>query len=167
MFDRCYRYASWFLTGESRNYKADKGIFDSLSPYKPFSLTGGGLRTWGLAARYGDIDLKDDALAGGRPLHGQLHPRPIFERLTCLNSLQGAILLRGYIHKDMVLHSVANGFLDPDLAHPRLDSSSQVLGCPQQQSGDPTIGQDRLRHALVLGTRWLASGREELQGRVP
>jgi phosphate-selective porin len=34
---------SWFMTGESRNYKVDKGIFDILVPQKPFSLTTGGL----------------------------------------------------------------------------------------------------------------------------
>ena len=66
VFDGYYGYASWFLTGESRNYKADKGIFDILTPDKPFSLTSGGWGAWELAARYSEIDLNDDAVSGGR-----------------------------------------------------------------------------------------------------
>lgn len=66
VFDGYYGYASWFLTGESRNYKADKGIFDILIPNKPFSLTTGGLGAWELAARYSEIDLNDDDVSGGR-----------------------------------------------------------------------------------------------------
>jgi phosphate-selective porin OprO/OprP len=57
---------SWFMTGESRNYKADKGIFDILVPQKPFSLTTGGLGAWELAVRYSEIDLNDDGVSGGR-----------------------------------------------------------------------------------------------------
>ncbi len=66
VFDGYYGYASWFLTGESRNYKADKGIFDILLPNKPFSLVSGGLGAWELAARYSEIDLNDDGVSGGR-----------------------------------------------------------------------------------------------------
>jgi len=66
VFDGYYGYASWFLTGESRNYKADKGIFDILTPNKPFSLASGGWGAWELAARYSEIDLNDDAVSGGR-----------------------------------------------------------------------------------------------------
>ena len=66
VFDGYYGYASWFLTGESRNYKADKGIFDILIPNKPFSLASGGWGAWELAARYSEIDLNDDDVSGGR-----------------------------------------------------------------------------------------------------
>ena len=66
VFDGYYGYASWFLTGESRNYKADKGIFDILIPNKPFSFASGGWGAWELAARYSEIDLNDDAVSGGR-----------------------------------------------------------------------------------------------------
>lgn len=66
VFDGYYGYASWFLTGESRNYKANKGIFDILVPNNPFSLASGGLGAWELAARYSEIDLNDDAVSGGR-----------------------------------------------------------------------------------------------------
>ena len=66
VFDGYYGYVSWFLTGESRNYKADKGIFDILVPNKPFSLTTGGLGAWELGARFSEIDLNDDGVSGGR-----------------------------------------------------------------------------------------------------
>ena len=66
VFDGYYGYASWFLTGESRNYKADRGIFDILVPNKPFSLTTGGLGAWELGARFSEIDLNDDGVSGGR-----------------------------------------------------------------------------------------------------
>ena len=66
VFDGYYGYVSWFLTGESRNYKADKGIFDILVPQKPFSLTTGGLGAWELGARFSEIDLNDDGVSGGR-----------------------------------------------------------------------------------------------------
>jgi phosphate-selective porin OprO and OprP len=66
VFDGYYGYMSWFLTGESRNYKADKGIFDILVPQKPFSLTTGGLGAWELGTRFSEIDLNDDGVLGGR-----------------------------------------------------------------------------------------------------
>ncbi len=65
LFDGYYAYASWFLTGESRNYKADKGVFDILVPKRPFSLKSGGLGAWELAARYSNIDLNDADVLGG------------------------------------------------------------------------------------------------------
>jgi phosphate-selective porin OprO/OprP len=66
VFDGYYGYMSWFMTGESRNYKADEGIFDILVPQKPFSLTTGGLGAWELGARFSEIDLNDDGVSGGR-----------------------------------------------------------------------------------------------------
>lgn len=60
-----YAYASWFLTGESRNYIANKGVFDRLVPNEPFSLKNGGTGAWEVAARMSNIDLNDEALLGG------------------------------------------------------------------------------------------------------
>lgn len=64
-FDGYYVYGSWFLTGESRNYKADKGVFDILYPEKPFRLRGGGLGAWELGLRFSSIDLSDENIDGG------------------------------------------------------------------------------------------------------
>jgi phosphate-selective porin OprO/OprP len=63
-FDGYYIYGSWFLTGESRNYKADKGVFDILQPNKPFRL-GGGWGAWEIAARFSSLDLSDRNVVGG------------------------------------------------------------------------------------------------------
>jgi phosphate-selective porin OprO/OprP len=59
-----YTYASWFLTGESRNYRPNKGIFDLIVPKKPFSLKSGGLGAWEIGVRFSGIDLSDDAING-------------------------------------------------------------------------------------------------------
>ncbi len=64
-FDGYYAYVSWFLTGESRNYKADKGIFDILAPKSPFSIKTGGFGAWELAARFSNLDLNDGTVNGG------------------------------------------------------------------------------------------------------
>jgi phosphate-selective porin OprO/OprP len=59
-----YTYASWLLTGESRRYKAAKGLFTGV---KPNGAVGeGGLGAWELAARFSRLDLSDDDIAGGR-----------------------------------------------------------------------------------------------------
>ncbi len=55
-----YAYASYFLTGESRSYKADKGAFGRV---KPHGVVGkGGMGAWEVALRYSDIDLEDNSL---------------------------------------------------------------------------------------------------------
>lgn len=64
-FNGYYGYASWFLTGESRNYKADKGVFDILQPLQPFSLKTGGWGAWEVAVRYSNLDLNDEGVRGG------------------------------------------------------------------------------------------------------
>lgn len=60
-FDGWYAFASWFLTGESRNYK--KGVFGRVTPK---SIVGkGGWGAWELAARYSKINLDDADTDGG------------------------------------------------------------------------------------------------------
>jgi phosphate-selective porin OprO and OprP len=55
--------AGWFLTGESRGYKAKSGEFDRTTPLAPVSE--GGMGAWELRARYDYIDLDDGAIDGG------------------------------------------------------------------------------------------------------
>jgi phosphate-selective porin OprO/OprP len=64
-FDGYYVYASYFLTGDTRNYKADRGVFDAIQPAKPFRLRGGGWGAWELGVRFSSIDLSDDTVNGG------------------------------------------------------------------------------------------------------
>ena len=64
-FDGYYGYVSWFLTGESRNYRPDRGVFDILQPHKPFSLKSGAWGAWELAVRYSGLDLSDETVGGG------------------------------------------------------------------------------------------------------
>jgi phosphate-selective porin OprO and OprP len=62
-FDGGYIFASWFLTGEHRNYKRKKGAFGSVKPKA--GLGEGGVGAWELAVRYSTIDLDDHALNVG------------------------------------------------------------------------------------------------------
>ena len=62
-FSGGYVLGNWFLTGESRNYKAAYGSFSPLKPKK--SLLDGGIGAWELAARYSTIDLSDSDIQGG------------------------------------------------------------------------------------------------------
>ena len=59
-FDGYYVQGSFFLTDDSRNYKAANGIFDKVKPNTPFSLAD---RTWGaweVLARFSSLDLNDE-----------------------------------------------------------------------------------------------------------
>ncbi len=60
-----YTQASYFITGESRPYKAKSGTFGRVKPKNNFSLKDGGWGAWELAARYSNIDLNDGVIAGG------------------------------------------------------------------------------------------------------
>lgn len=62
-FNGYYLQASYYLTGEHRNYKTDRGIFDRTSPLNP--VTDGGWGAWQVAARYSAIDLTDGGITGG------------------------------------------------------------------------------------------------------
>lgn len=57
-FSGGYLFASYFLTGESRNYDDKKGVFGRI---KPISDKG----AWQLAARYSTLDLTDKDIVGG------------------------------------------------------------------------------------------------------
>jgi phosphate-selective porin OprO/OprP len=60
-----YGYATYFLTGESRNYRASTGTFDRQKPNRNFDMKGG-WGAWELAGGYDHIDLNDGVINGGR-----------------------------------------------------------------------------------------------------
>jgi phosphate-selective porin OprO/OprP len=53
-----YFFVSWFLTGESRNYKTSTGAFDRIKVKQPWGKEGG-KGAWEIAARYSSLDLND------------------------------------------------------------------------------------------------------------
>jgi phosphate-selective porin OprO/OprP len=59
-----YAQASWFLTGESRNYRAEKGVFDIIRPKANFA-PGRGFGAWELAVRLSGLDLSNEDVDGG------------------------------------------------------------------------------------------------------
>lgn len=64
-FDGYYVYGSWFLTGESRNYRGDKGVFDAILPSHPFNPRMNSWGAWELATRYSLLNLNDGTVRGG------------------------------------------------------------------------------------------------------
>jgi phosphate-selective porin OprO/OprP len=62
-FDGYYVEASWFITGESRNYNAKYGVFKRLKPNSP--LGQGGYGAFEVAARYSALDLNNKTIQGG------------------------------------------------------------------------------------------------------
>ena len=61
-FDGWYGLVSYFLTGESRPYKASSGSFSRVKPAKNHGDGGG---AWELVGRLGALDLEDGSVAGG------------------------------------------------------------------------------------------------------
>lgn len=55
--DAFYAYASWFPTGETRRYEANKGEFGRTKILNP--VTAGGTGAWELGVRYDSVDLTD------------------------------------------------------------------------------------------------------------
>ncbi|MGR9106562.1 MAG: OprO/OprP family phosphate-selective porin [Gammaproteobacteria bacterium] len=63
-FDGWYIQGSWILTGESREYEFEDGIFKNP---KPSTIVGhGGIGAWEIAARYSSMDLNSVDISGGR-----------------------------------------------------------------------------------------------------
>jgi len=60
-----YGYATYFLTGESRNYTAKTGSWGRIKPTHNFDLKGG-LGAWELAVGYDYMNLNSGAINGGR-----------------------------------------------------------------------------------------------------
>jgi phosphate-selective porin OprO/OprP len=73
-FHAWYVEVGWFLTGESRPYLQEVGIFNRVTPFEPFffNRTRRGLRAglgaWQIAARIDDLKLNDRDIQGGRLL---------------------------------------------------------------------------------------------------
>jgi phosphate-selective porin OprO/OprP len=60
-----YGYASWFVTGERRNYDRKIGAFTRTSPKNPFSISKGQWGALELAARFSHVDLNEESVRGG------------------------------------------------------------------------------------------------------
>ncbi|MFN0067777.1 MAG: OprO/OprP family phosphate-selective porin [Limisphaerales bacterium] len=65
-FGGFYLAASWFLTGESRPYDRQQGIFTRVIPRRSFDPRRGGWGAWEVAARVSHVDLNDTGASGGR-----------------------------------------------------------------------------------------------------
>ena len=61
--DGFYAQIGYFLTGETRPYKASSGAFSRVIPNENYGPEGSG--AWELAARFSNINLSDGALLGG------------------------------------------------------------------------------------------------------
>jgi len=57
--------ASYWLTGESRNFKTDIAEFDRVKPKRNL-FQSGGLGAWEVALRYSNLDLDDELISGGK-----------------------------------------------------------------------------------------------------
>lgn len=60
-----YAEATYFLTGEHRNYKRIRGAFGRVSPLQNWNPRGSGWGAWQLALRYSRLDLNDAFISGG------------------------------------------------------------------------------------------------------
>ncbi len=60
-----YGYMTYFLTGESRNYKSSTGAWDRIKPTRNFDMKGG-WGAWEIATGYDAINLNDGVIKGGR-----------------------------------------------------------------------------------------------------
>ena len=67
-FNGYFAQLGWFLTGESRPYKASKGKFGRVKPNKPFSLKDGGTGAVEIVGSFANTDLND---AGAGILGGE------------------------------------------------------------------------------------------------
>lgn len=65
-FTGYYVEASYFLTGESKNYLAKSGKFDRVTPKWAFKPSEGNWGAFQVAARYSELDLNDSVIKGGK-----------------------------------------------------------------------------------------------------
>lgn len=67
VLDGYYGFASFFLTGESRNFDKKRGAFARLTPFQNFDWEeGGGWGAWEIAARWDYLDMNTPHIFGGR-----------------------------------------------------------------------------------------------------
>jgi phosphate-selective porin OprO and OprP len=64
-FDGYYGYMTYFLTGESRNYKTKTASWDRIKPNRNFDLKGG-MGAWEIATGYDYLNLNSGPIFGGR-----------------------------------------------------------------------------------------------------
>lgn len=80
-----YTYATYFLTGESRNYKSTTGAWDRIKPTRNFDMKGG-WGAWEIASGYDSINLNDGVIRGGRVSTAKLgvnwYPNPHMRVMT-------------------------------------------------------------------------------------
>ena len=65
-FGGFYVQAGYFLTGENRRYDQRFGKYRRVKPNQNFSLRSGGWGAWEVAARFSQISLQNQDIAGGR-----------------------------------------------------------------------------------------------------
>jgi phosphate-selective porin OprO/OprP len=96
-----YGYMSYFLTGESRAYKAKTGAWDRLKPNRNFDMKGG-LGAWEIAAGYDYLNLNSKGINGGEASTAKFgvnwYPHSHFK------------VMANYIHVLDVQQSAALGF---------------------------------------------------------
>lgn len=64
-FDGYYAEASYFLTGESRNYNPKTARFERVTPKWAFKPSEGNWGAFQVSARYSNLDLNDSVIRGG------------------------------------------------------------------------------------------------------
>ncbi len=64
-FNGAYAQFGYFLTGESRAYNRNAGVFGRVVPLDPYNIDGG-CGAWEVAGRWSYIDLNDKSIQGGR-----------------------------------------------------------------------------------------------------
>ena len=69
-FGGWYAQVAYTLTGESRAYRADRGIFEGIRPAHAFGKDGWG--AFEIAARFSGLDLSDGDIHGGRERNASL-----------------------------------------------------------------------------------------------